>query len=307
MSIKSKIFIAMSLILILPFVVLDIIDYNHELAEVTERIKVQIKNVVRINTVTNQAFMWSRAAMRDRLGDHFYQLPENIQNDLIMVGADGLDVTMEMLNQSLEDTVIWYSWGEKIATYIENRGDYTYTQLPKDSLDRKILAEGGEFYGVVSWDGDPEMYKPGTQVFRGVFGVRILDKTPVDLRGREIEFMAACASCHLVDMGVDPEKTMAVVSVAFDMEHTLANAKKKLIVSIITVSLMIVAILMVLLYLLNQMIFKPIKALEDSFRDIAQGDGDLTQRLPVTRRDEVGRVADLFNQFMGNISGKNNN
>src|SRR3989339_1539808 len=174
MSIKSKIFIAMSLILILPFVVLDIIDYNHELAEVTERIKVQIKNVVRINTVTNQAFMWSRAAMRDRLGDHFYQLPENIQNDLIMVGADGLDVTMEMLNQSLEDTVIWYSWGEKIATYIENRGDYTYTQLPKDSLDRKILAEGGEFYGVVSWDGDPEMYKPGTQVFRGVFGVRIL-------------------------------------------------------------------------------------------------------------------------------------
>ncbi|MDT8447058.1 MAG: methyl-accepting chemotaxis protein [bacterium] len=303
MSIKVKIFISMFLILVLPFVVKEVVGYNRQIDEVTKRIRVQIENVVKINTATNQTFMWSRAAVRDQLGEHFYNLPKEVQDNVMLVGADSLDVTMQMLNQTLEDTIIWYSWGPKISDYIERRGDYDYRQPPMDSLDRKVLAEGGEFYGVVSWDGSEEMFPKGTQVFRGVFGVAIMDKQPVNLRGKEIEFIGACASCHIVDMQIDPMKVMAVVSVAFDMEHTLAVARSHLIQDIVVLALMVAVILAVLWWMLNRMIFAPLKQMEDCFRDIAEGERDLTKRVTVTQADEVGKLGVLFNHFIESIQG----
>lgn len=303
MSIKKKIFLTMTLVLVLPFMVKEIFDYNRQIDEVTERIRLQIQNVVKINTVTNQTFMWSRAAVRDRMGQHFYSLPKEVQDDLIMVGADGLDVTMQLLNKSLEDTVIWYSWGPKITDYVQQRGDYAYEQPPMDSLDQKILKEGGEFYGVVEWDGNEQLFPKGTKVFRGVWGVVIMDKEPVDLRGREIEFISACASCHIVDMGVDPLKTMAVVSVAFDMEHTLAVARANLIKDILILSGIVVVILGLLLIMLNRMVFQPLDEMEARFRDIAEGERDLTKRVPVKQMDEVGKLGCLFNSFIESIQG----
>ena len=301
MSIKTKIFLFMSLILILPFAVKEVVDYNQGINEVTERIKQQITNVVRFGTATNQAFMWSRAGVRDQLGEHFYTLPHDVQLRLTQVPADALDVVLVLLNQSLEDTVVWYSWGDEIAKYVETQPSINYRQLPQDSWDRKILAEGGSFYGVVDWDGDEKLFKKGHKVFRGVFGVAIMDKQPIELRGQPIEFIGACASCHVVDMAVDPMKTMAVVSVAFDMEHTLATARNNLIKNILTLLVIVLSILGLLSLMLNKMIFTPLRQLELRFKDIAEGEGDLTKRLPIHKEDEVGRLALLFNHFIDNI------
>ena len=38
-----------------------------------------------------------------------------------------------------------------------------------------------------------------------------------------------------------------------------------------------------------------------SLEDIAEGEGDLTQRIPQTASDEVGQLIDLFNSFMGKL------
>jgi methyl-accepting chemotaxis protein len=45
----------------------------------------------------------------------------------------------------------------------------------------------------------------------------------------------------------------------------------------------------------------PLAATVDLLRDIAEGEGDLTKRLTVERRDEVGQVAYWFNGFMDNL------
>lgn len=48
-------------------------------------------------------------------------------------------------------------------------------------------------------------------------------------------------------------------------------------------------------------IAKPVKALVDGFREVAQGDGDLTKRLQINRKDEIGELAQIFNTFLSNL------
>ena len=277
-------------------------DYNTEIEETTIRIEKQMKTIVQINTVTNQNFMWSRAAVRDRLGPHFNKLPVTVQHSVINVGADGLDATMAALNQKLSDTIIWYSWGSKILKYVESQGkEFNYRQLPKDKIDRQVLSTGRAFYGIVNWDGDKSVYKKGTQVFRAAFPVKIIEKQDVKVREKTISYIGACASCHINDMAISPTEAMAVVSVAFDMEHTLAAAKSKMIRSMIIYLVINMLILVVLFFLLQSQLFAPLEELQNQMNDMAEGEGDLTKRLPVKRLDEIGNVSQSFNNFVTNI------
>ena len=41
-----------------------------------------------------------------------------------------------------------------------------------------------------------------------------------------------------------------------------------------------------------------IKNVSEGLKDIARGDGDLTRRLPVNSKDEVGQLAQWFNEFL---------
>ena len=53
--------------------------------------------------------------------------------------------------------------------------------------------------------------------------------------------------------------------------------------------------------LLRMMFNKPITALIDRIKDIAQGEGDLTQRVKVNSKDEIGQLGSWFNQFVQKI------
>ena len=53
--------------------------------------------------------------------------------------------------------------------------------------------------------------------------------------------------------------------------------------------------------LLRAVFGKPIHALIDRVKDIAQGEGDLTQRLEVKSHDELGQLGDHFNRFVSKI------
>lgn len=54
----------------------------------------------------------------------------------------------------------------------------------------------------------------------------------------------------------------------------------------------------VLINLALKALLRPINLLSVAFKDIAQGEGDLTQRLQVTSKDEFGQLSGYFNQFM---------
>ncbi|SLM32912.1 putative Related to methyl-accepting chemotaxis protein [Desulfamplus magnetovallimortis] len=58
----------------------------------------------------------------------------------------------------------------------------------------------------------------------------------------------------------------------------------------------------VLIFFLSRIVFvKPINDVIASLNDISQGNGDLTKRLYVRSRDELGELSELFNLFIGKL------
>ncbi|EEE05568.1 methyl-accepting chemotaxis protein [Burkholderia multivorans] len=76
----------------------------------------------------------------------------------------------------------------------------------------------------------------------------------------------------------------------------MAVANRMTIVLTLGGALLLVAAI-ALTIVLGRRMTGPLRQLSDGMRDIASGDGDLTQRLPVTSGDEVGTLAGQFNAF----------
>ena len=67
-----------------------------------------------------------------------------------------------------------------------------------------------------------------------------------------------------------------------------------------------IAVILVLWLVASSMI-KPLKRTADALKNIAQGEGDMTQRLEVNSGDEIGRISDFFNQTIKKIAAMLNN
>jgi len=65
-----------------------------------------------------------------------------------------------------------------------------------------------------------------------------------------------------------------------------------------TLILVIIAV-----FLLSAFVMRPIRQTADILEDVAEGEGDLTKRLPTGRTDEIGRMSHHFNAFMEKLQG----
>lgn len=70
---------------------------------------------------------------------------------------------------------------------------------------------------------------------------------------------------------------------------------------IIVLSILMVALFVGLGFFLTKRLMAPILTVSKGLKDIADGKGDLTQRLPVETKDETGQLAEWFNQFLNSI------
>jgi methyl-accepting chemotaxis protein len=68
-----------------------------------------------------------------------------------------------------------------------------------------------------------------------------------------------------------------------------------------TVAAFVLGLLIV--FILNREIVNPIKMVAATLEDIAQGEGDLTKKINVSSRDEVGDLARAFNQMIDTLKG----
>ncbi len=71
----------------------------------------------------------------------------------------------------------------------------------------------------------------------------------------------------------------------------------------IGISILCVAAALVLLWFMAAGIVRPLTNVADMLKDISEGEGDLTKRLEIKSRDEVGLVAGYFNNFMEKLQG----
>ncbi|MBE7376628.1 cache domain-containing protein [Pseudomonas sp. AL-54] len=77
--------------------------------------------------------------------------------------------------------------------------------------------------------------------------------------------------------------------------------------AIVTSTLVLAAIMLAVLGVaglaLSNSILRPLQRMKDNLDDIAAGEGDLTHRLAITSRDEIGELANSFNRFVEKIHG----
>lgn len=85
------------------------------------------------------------------------------------------------------------------------------------------------------------------------------------------------------------------------LQEILGNQRQQDTIGMTLVGLLLAAVGMVALWLIGGRIARPLKRLASRMQEIASGNGDLTQRLPVHGRDESASVAEQFNAFAEKI------
>ena len=130
---------------------------------------------------------------------------------------------------------------------------------------------------------------------------------PTDIkRIEEIDRQALSASSINRDLFLSAEATLDNI---IEINMTIAdeaNIKGQEIYessSMIVLAVIGVGILLAILsgVIISNSIKKPIKKSIAMIKDISEGDGDLTQKLNITTKDELGQLANYFNIFIDNI------
>lgn len=92
------------------------------------------------------------------------------------------------------------------------------------------------------------------------------------------------------------EEVSRIAQTQYTRINTLATG-------IVIADLVLLLLIAVIAVILGNSIIKPVLVIQSNLDDIAAGEGDLTRRLPVTSKDELGALADSFNQFVEKIHG----
>jgi methyl-accepting chemotaxis protein len=79
------------------------------------------------------------------------------------------------------------------------------------------------------------------------------------------------------------------------------NIQKSYVLWFSVLGLAMVAVLTLLNYVTGMSILGPVQELDDVAKDLAEGEGDLTKRLPIRSDDEIGLAGRYVNQFIGKI------
>jgi methyl-accepting chemotaxis protein len=80
-------------------------------------------------------------------------------------------------------------------------------------------------------------------------------------------------------------------------------AMQKIQISVGAGLILILGLTFLLSWLVARSVTKPIKAVVTTIKDIAQGEGDLTKRLPIHGNNEVGELCEWFNTFIQKLHG----
>jgi len=108
----------------------------------------------------------------------------------------------------------------------------------------------------------------------------------------------------------DEEKSYAITSDDNEIgtvklwisHHTKRNETRKAITTIVIGVFAVASFLTILcVFLIKRTVTKPLMLVTNRLRDIAQGEGDLTKRIEINHKDEIGDMSQWFNTFMDKL------
>ncbi|WP_300673002.1 methyl-accepting chemotaxis protein [Desulfoluna sp.] len=108
---------------------------------------------------------------------------------------------------------------------------------------------------------------------------------------------------HYVYEPVSIGKTQTPWSLGIGVpESKILESAKTLRSHCIAISLIAIVLLtLTLLFVIRMIVVKPVERVIEGVRDIVEGEGDLTRRLPVSGHDEISLLSSWFNRFLENL------
>lgn len=234
------------------------------------------------------------------------------------------------------DTDEWYvtprDTGKEIVT-----NPYLYPVGGKDVLMATVVApikQNGKFLGMVAIDISLESFSlmiENIKPFGTGFGILIANDGYIvahpskENSGKNIRDIVSTEQASAVEHAIQEGKPFQVetntmnnstsfvnflpikigktdtpwsIAIIVPKDKILENAvhlrNMSILIGLITMAVLII----VVFYLANSMVVRPLSGIIDSMRDIAEGEGDLTRRLPVVSKNEIGILSGWVNTFI---------
>jgi methyl-accepting chemotaxis protein len=108
-----------------------------------------------------------------------------------------------------------------------------------------------------------------------------------------------CTTCHQVPEGTP----LGVVSMKITLDQVNAAVNAQRIKSLLAAMVVSIPLLAFIWLFIRNFVTNPLEKMVSGLRDIASGEGDLTRRLDIRSKDEIGEASAAFNQMMEKFSG----
>jgi methyl-accepting chemotaxis protein len=217
--------------------------------------------------------------------------------DGTFLGVGGIDVLLTTVGQLVEQ--IRYQ-GKGSAFLVDQRGEIIYFTDPEvevfvDEQDEvSYLTDGGARIEAVLENLDNLENTVGFSELssRVLSGDR--SRSKVTWRGEDVSVLMA---------PIQSESPYINWTLGLVLPHDVITApvRQSTLATVFSVLFTIVVISGLTLLVARWILTKPMRALLDRFKDIAQGEADLTRRVPITSSDELGELAENFNLFAASI------
>lgn len=109
---------------------------------------------------------------------------------------------------------------------------------------------------------------------------------------------AACIGCH---QGKQLGDVLGVLTVGIPMASAKAASNASMVRTSLVLVSVVLGVLVVVFVLLRAFVLAPLGSMAKISQDIAEGQGDLTKRVPVEGRDEIAQLGRYFNVFMDKL------
>ncbi len=215
-------------------------------------------NVI-ISRVTNSPVLILATPIRGFAGDAKGVLIARVDANLLSAVTDNL------------------KYGETGYSYIvDEKGVLIAHANRQFVLDQRNFLEEGK--------KDPQFARVGAMIQRMVKGEKGFEQYPFMGKDRFFGFAPIEGTGWSIAVGANQDDVLVQV---YQMRWMIALA-----------SLGFFAVGIVIALLISRSILLPVKNCVLLLRDISEGEGDLTKRLPVESKDEIGQLAQYFNTFV---------
>jgi len=227
------------------------------------------------------AIVWTTQVNRDTAIRQAQDFSQSI-HEMTMAGLTGMMITGTVgqrevfLDQIKQLSIIDDLEVMRGEAVVKLYGPDTKSKRSPDSLESQVMSSGNPYMAVESTGGKSFL--------------RVINPTKASKNylGKD------CILCHQVPEGT----VLGIVSMKVSLD-SVESAVSSFRLKIAGVALGALGALLVIIYLLtHHFVTAPLDELRKGLSDIARGEGDLTRRLPVKGKDEVGQSAIVFNEMM---------